>query len=205
MSNLERQQRGLLELIKQRGDSPDDPYLRTVANSRGLVMVRKIALWWRAFELEGRCHFTTRLLKRLGCFHAMVANYFDRNSTSPFVEELSLDFLRSLHVDGDRMIRAMSQFEYALLAVRAGSAEIYEVLWDRHPENRRQASGPRTRLAVPHVHCQRPARRDDVRLGIHPHWPWVRVAITIPTRVVFKMVMAASGHLAAAFNASRPA
>jgi len=97
-------------------------------------MVRKIALWWRAFALEAQCRFTTRLLKHLGCFDALIANYFDCNSTSPFVEELSLSFLGSLHSHGDRLIRAMSRFEYAVLAIRAGSANGYEILWDRNPD-----------------------------------------------------------------------
>jgi hypothetical protein len=134
MSALELQQRGLLELVKNRGRSLEDPYLRRVANSRELAMVRKIALWWRAFALEGQCRFTARLLKRLGCFDMLVASYFDRNPTSSFVEELSLGFLESLHDHGDRLIGAMSQFEHALLKARAGPADICEITWDRHPE-----------------------------------------------------------------------
>ena len=85
---------GLLALIKGRGAPPDDPYLQRVAGSRELAMVREIALWWRTFQLEAQCRFTSRLLKRLGSFQALVAAYFDNNATSPFVEELSLGFLR---------------------------------------------------------------------------------------------------------------
>jgi hypothetical protein len=134
MSALERQQRGLLELVKQRFSVPADPYLRRVAVSQELVLVRKIALWWRAYALEAQCCFTTRLLKHLGCFDALVANYFDHNATSPYIEELSLAFLGSLHDHGDRLIRTMSRFEYALLATRAGSAVTHEIVWDRHPD-----------------------------------------------------------------------
>src|SRR6478672_773667 len=93
MSNLERRQRGLLDLVKNRGGAPCDPYLQRVADSRGLAMVRKIALWWRAVSLEAQCRLTARLLKKIGCFDAQVASYFDRNATSAFVEELSLGFL----------------------------------------------------------------------------------------------------------------
>jgi hypothetical protein len=134
MSHLELQQRGLLELVKGRGSPPNDPYLQRVANSRELVMVRKIALWWRAYSLEAQCRLTSRLLKRLGCFEALVGNFFDNNATSPFIEELSLDFLRSLHMHDDRLVRAMSQFELAVLMVRAGTAEAYEIMWDRNPD-----------------------------------------------------------------------
>ena len=135
MTQLERYQRGLLDLIKRRGTPPCDPYLRSVAGSCGLEMVREIALWWRALQLEAQCHFTCRLLKRLNCFDALVRAYFEGNPTSPFVEEQSRDFLAWLgtHSD-DPLIRTTAEFEHALLEVAAGSVEIYEVLWDRHPE-----------------------------------------------------------------------
>src|SRR4029077_19610877 len=97
MNALERQQRGLLALLKNRGGIPDDPYLARVANSRELAMMRGITLWWRTLTLQMQCRFTPRLLKRLGCFDALVAGYFDRNAASPFVEELSAGFLTSLH------------------------------------------------------------------------------------------------------------
>lgn len=134
MSALELQQRGLLALIKCRDDAPDDPYLRQVAQSRGLAMMRSIALRWRAYDIQMQCPFTTRLLKRLGCFDALVSRYFDQNATSPFVEELSAGFLGSLQNHADPLIRATARFERALLAVRGGSAESYEIVWDRHPD-----------------------------------------------------------------------
>src|SRR2546430_17476346 len=58
MSSLERRQRGLLDLVKNRGSATGDPYLHRVANSRQLAMVRKIALWWRAVSLEAQCRLT---------------------------------------------------------------------------------------------------------------------------------------------------
>ena len=134
MSSLELHQRGLLNLVKNRGGAPGDPYLELVANSRELAVVRKIALWWRAFALEAQCRFTARLLKRLDCFDALVKHFFDQNATSPFIEELSADFLGSLCEHENRLIRAVSQFELAILKVRAGSADAYEIAWDRNPD-----------------------------------------------------------------------
>jgi hypothetical protein len=134
MSALELHQCGLLALVKNRGGPSDNPYLRRVANSRELAMVRQIALWWRAFAIGGRCRFTARLLKHLGCFDVLVASYFDHNPTSPFVEELCLGFLSSLNNHRNRLIRDMSRFEQALLTIRAGSYDTYEILWDRNPE-----------------------------------------------------------------------
>jgi len=139
MLTLEAHQRGLLDLVKKRGASPVDPYLRQVEGSPQLAMVREIALWWRVFALEAQCRFTSRLLKRLGIFHETVAFYFDNNPTSPFVEELSVDFLHSLGAHRDPLLRAVSQSERALLECKAGCGSAVEILWDRHPDRVFQA------------------------------------------------------------------
>jgi hypothetical protein len=134
VTELEAQQRGLLALIKGRSAPAEDGYLAQVTGSRELAMVREIALWWRAFQLEVKCPFSSRLLKRLGRFEALVAAYFDNNATSPFVEELSRDFLALLGVDEDPLVRIVSVFEHALLETRDGSSVVFEVVWDRHPD-----------------------------------------------------------------------
>jgi hypothetical protein len=139
MLTLEAHQRGLLDLVKKRGVSPVDPYLRQVEGSAQLAMVREIALWWRVFALEAQCRFTSRLLKRLGLFQETVAFYFDNNRTSPFVEELSVDFLRSLRAHPDWLLRAVSQSERAWLQCKAGRGNAMEILWDRHPDRVFQA------------------------------------------------------------------
>jgi hypothetical protein len=130
MIGLEAYQRGLLDLLKQRGPAPADAYLRRVADSRELAMLRGIAMWWRVFQLEAQCRFIARLLRRLGCFDESVLSYFNRNNTSPFVEELSRDFLRFLFTHPDPLVRSTSHFEYALSQVLTGSAERFEILWD---------------------------------------------------------------------------
>jgi hypothetical protein len=139
MMTLEAQQRGLLALIKNRGASPADPYLRQVQDSPQLAMVREIALWWRMFALEAQCRFTSRLLQRSGIFQKTVASYFDNHPTSPFVEELSADFLRSLHAHPDPLLRAVSQSERVLLQCKAGSNDTVEIIWNRHPDRVFQA------------------------------------------------------------------
>lgn len=134
MTSLEIQQRGLLDLIKCRGTPSDDPYLRLVASSRELAMVRKIAVWWRTFQIEAQCRLTSRLLKRQACFEELVADYFNKNVTSPFIEELSRGFLRSLGCHPDPLVRAVSQLEHAALNFQAGFPEAAEILWDRNPD-----------------------------------------------------------------------
>jgi hypothetical protein len=132
--NLEHHQRGLLDLVKGRGSPPPDPYLRSVAASEGLAIARGSALFWRAFQLETQCRYTARLLKQLESFDDLVGDYFDNNPTSPFIEELSRGFLRSLNAHEDVLVHAVSQFELAVLRVKDGSAEAFETLWDRHPD-----------------------------------------------------------------------
>jgi hypothetical protein len=47
MTQLELQQRGLLDLIKGRGSPSAEPYLMSVASSKGLCMIQEIAVWER--------------------------------------------------------------------------------------------------------------------------------------------------------------
>lgn len=134
MNSLKDQQLGLLDLVKRRRLHPVDPYLQSVAASPGLAVVRETALFWRAYQIESQCRFTTKLLKRLGLFDALVADYFDHNPASAFVEELSRDFLRALSRHDDPLVRAVSQFEAAVLETKSGSAEVFEIIWDRDPQ-----------------------------------------------------------------------
>jgi len=153
MIRLELYQRGLLDLLKKRGATPDDPYLRCVAKSQALVIVREIAVWWRVFQIETQCRFTSCLLKHLRCFNEVVTSYFNSNQTSPFVEELSRDFLSSLRTHDLQLIRTVAEFEYALLEVRAGCAEHFEIVWDRHPDLLFQALDKEDELPAPEAEC----------------------------------------------------
>jgi hypothetical protein len=134
MTQLERHQRGVLALIKNRAITLNDSYLELVAGSPGLAMLREIAIWWRALQLEAQCRFTSRLLKRLGRFDEMVLAYFNSNPSSPFIEELSRDFLDWLRNNRDPLIRAVSQFELAFIQARAGASNGFQIVWDRHPD-----------------------------------------------------------------------
>ena len=134
MTTLEGYQRGLLDLVKLRGTTPSDPYLRAVANSRGIVVVREIAVWWRAFQIASACPLVSRLLRHYGCFDATVTEYFANNRTSPFVEELTDHFLAFLDGHANPFLRSIAAFERALLWVRAGSREAYEIYFDRNPD-----------------------------------------------------------------------
>jgi hypothetical protein len=154
MNQLEAQQRGLLDLIKGRGPTPDDPYLQMVEGSRELAMMREIAIWWRKYQLEAQCRLTSRLLKRLNCFEGLVTTYFNNHATSPFVEELSHGFLNFLNGHDDGLVRTVARFEDALLQIRSGSAATFEVLWDRHPDHVFLALENGSELPAPENDCQ---------------------------------------------------
>jgi hypothetical protein len=134
VTRLKEHQRVMLDLIKRRADPPPDPYYGRLAASRDLVTVRTAALYWLAFQLENRCQLTTTLLKRLGRFDDVVSTFFCQHRTSPHVEARSDGFLVWLQADTDPVVRAVSQFEVAVLHVKAGCHELHEVLWDRHPD-----------------------------------------------------------------------
>jgi len=65
MLSLEDYQRGMLTLIKGRAAPPRSVYFQQVAASRGPVIVREIALFWRTFEIGIQGRMTWRLLTRL--------------------------------------------------------------------------------------------------------------------------------------------
>ena len=135
MITLETYQRGLLDLVKNRCTIETDPYLVEVANSRGIEVVREIALWWRAFQIGSQCPLVSLVLKRQACFDRTIADYFENNRTSPFVEELTADFLKFLGARSDPFLSSVAAFERALLRVRGGSEEAYEVEFDRNPDS----------------------------------------------------------------------
>jgi len=135
MTTLETYQRGLLDLVKSRGGPPTDPYLRRVAGGAEIAVVREIAIWWRTFQIESQCPLVSRVLKHYGCFNQTVTQYFDANRTSPFVEELTHQFLASLCEHNDLFLRSVSRFEQALLRARAGPEETQVILFDRNPES----------------------------------------------------------------------
>jgi hypothetical protein len=134
MTTLETYQRGLLDLVKSRGAPPTDPYLSRVASSLGIVVVREIAVWWRAFQISAQCPLVSRVLKHDGLFEETIEQYFSGHRTSPFVEELTDDFLRFLSKQVDPFLRSVAEFERALLSARDGSAAVQEMHFDRNPD-----------------------------------------------------------------------
>src|SRR5271166_3262233 len=113
MTSLPTQQRRLLKLIKGRThDCIDDPYLSAVAHSRELAVIREIAVWWRAYQIQTCCPLTSKLLQRLDKFDRTVELFFSNTATSPFVEQLSADFLQYLLNDAHPLVPELASFEF---------------------------------------------------------------------------------------------
>jgi hypothetical protein len=134
MHDLERQQRGLLALLKGQGLQREDPYLSRVAESAGLPLLQKIARWWIAVSIEAQCRYTSRLLKRTGDFECAVEKLYARRGAMPFIEELGFEFLRQMIEHEDVLVRSVAAFERAALLGQYGRDGTCEILWDRHPE-----------------------------------------------------------------------
>src|SRR5690349_132397 len=116
MISLAEHQAVIRDLIKGRlKNRPDDPYLTEVAESRGLAMIREIALWWRSFSMESYCVWTSKLLKVRGCFDEYVYQYFSYKNVSPFIETAGEEFLEFVSEDPDPLISSMARFELALI------------------------------------------------------------------------------------------
>lgn len=128
-------QRQLRDLIKHayHPTADEHPYIRSVAESPGLIMVQDIILWWRAFLLEQYCRLTARALKERQCFEETVDAFTRARKLPPFVEELGEEFLREMQYHPDNLLASVAQFEYALLCVKRGSEISYVVHWDYEP------------------------------------------------------------------------
>ncbi|MBZ5561897.1 MAG: hypothetical protein LAP13_05695 [Acidobacteriia bacterium] len=135
MTSLEQQQRALLALIKKRSLPREDcdEYLRHVGASDELGLVREIALWWRALGIERNCPLTAKLLRKIGRFEPAVESFYCRHATSPYMEEMAVQFLEAMSVDSDPLMRAMAAFELAMARVAQGDPREFVIEWDRDP------------------------------------------------------------------------
>ena len=138
MLTPEQQQRSLLAIIRGRSVDGDavthsDPWLEEVQDSSGLKMIHTIALWWQRFQIEWQCRYTSRLMKRLGCFESYLADHFRKHPTPPSIEELTAQFLSSLQRHDDPLLRAVASLELACIRSSAAPSRATTIFWDRNP------------------------------------------------------------------------
>jgi hypothetical protein len=140
MSTLAEYQRTMLALIKGRAvplqtmPMRTDQHLLELAHSRGLGLLREVAVWWRGFAVESACPWTARLLKKLGSFQSCVEAFYRGENVSPYVEKAGEQFLFKMSASREPLAHAMARLELALMRVRQGSGDEYLVEWDRNPE-----------------------------------------------------------------------
>ena|SRR5215472_5123186 len=135
MQTLAEYQKNMLALLKGRPMPViPDQHLAELAKSRGLGLLREIAVWWRGFAVESACPWTARLLKKLGNFEPSVEAFYRGQNVSPYVEKAAEQFLFVMSASLDPLVFAMARLELALMRVRQDSADQYLVEWDRNPE-----------------------------------------------------------------------
>jgi len=147
MLTLLDRQRKLLEILRGRpaeaetsasnqiGDAAEsDPWLAAVGRSPGLRILRQTALWWQRFQIESSCRYTSRLMKRLGCFESYLTAHFAAHPAPPAIEELTAQFLTSLAEHENPLLRAVAQFELFCVAPPQAPPRAATIDWDRDPE-----------------------------------------------------------------------
>lgn len=134
MTDLERQQRSLLALLKKRPlQSDGDEYLGRVAASEELCLLREIAVWWRKLGIERNCPHTTLLLKRIGRFEDAVETFYCQHATSPYAEAMAAQFTELVSTDPDALVCSVARFELAVLRASMGDTCDFVIEWDRDP------------------------------------------------------------------------
>ena len=122
--------------MKSHGKPPTDPYLFEVASSRGIVMVRAIAIWSRASQIASQCPLVSRALKHRGCLEQTIGPRLSLKSSQIISWPYSASTL--LH-----LFAPVAEFERALLSTRAGSEETCDLRNLLRPEPRPGIRGSR--------------------------------------------------------------
>jgi len=150
MLNVARQSNGLLAIRTQpltdRRSSRDvthrDQNQRSVdhdSRPQSLSKSHSVSLWWRRMQIERRCRYTARLLKRLNCFHDFANAYLRMHPAPHSVDEMCAHFLASLKNHRHPVLRAVAALELACMwpvdpfAPFGARPRITTIYWDRNP------------------------------------------------------------------------
>jgi hypothetical protein len=134
--DLVSHQRKLLGLIKSthEGSNDEDSYIREVARTKNLEVIREIAAWWRTLNIERYCVLTTSLLKNWGIFERTVEEFAKNRETSRFIECLGTQFLEEMGRHQNHLISSVARFELALIRVKGGDTNKHVVDWQHDPD-----------------------------------------------------------------------
>jgi hypothetical protein len=131
--NLARQQTALLSLLKTGHTDDCDPYIKAVADSEHLAMLREIILAWRFFDIQRHCRLTTSLLKKRGSFEGAVKAFATTPNLSPFPDKLVEVFLQQMSEHADPLVSCVARFELFLTKVKLGDLGEYTIDWPADP------------------------------------------------------------------------
>jgi hypothetical protein len=133
--NLADHQRKLLSLFRcsYEESEADDVYIRRVAQSKDLEEARKNIFMWRVYVLERTCILTFTLLKRRNLLEAALSAFIAGHNISPFRETQAPAFLEVLGAHPDSLVASVARFELALMKVRLGDPNSYEIPWNVEP------------------------------------------------------------------------
>jgi hypothetical protein len=133
---LQQLQNNLFDIIKSRS-SPSIKtceYLQQVNASYNLLLIRKVALWWRKFQIENFCRLTSSYLKSHNKFDVEVWNFYRNVNHSPFREVVGFQFLDfEIKENADDLLKSIAQFESAIIKLKSGKKIQSTIMWNYEP------------------------------------------------------------------------
>lgn len=134
--NLKAYQLNIRQLLKgeRSPNFKEGSYFQALSQSDELAIVKEIALWWRAFQMEQNCPLSSGLLKQRQEYNQAIEAFYSNNNVSPYVEAAARQFLQFLEEwSKEDIVRIMITFEKAYINVKMGSNETYTFYWNTNP------------------------------------------------------------------------
>jgi len=142
MVTLEVQQTGLLTVLL-RWPIPLGPDLDSATQvqpntrSHAKRAFDRIACWYLRYQIQRQCRYTSRIMKRLGCFESHLEAQLRQHPKPPTIERLRLQFLASLQNHQHPVLRAVARLDLARIALDCAepvdTAAPTTIYWDRNP------------------------------------------------------------------------
>jgi hypothetical protein len=133
--NLQHLQTDICALIKSRPViNTDDEYISSINSSKHLVLVKKIALWWRKIQIENSCRLTAALLKSKNEFDIALSNFLKDEKYSAFREEVYIQFLQYIiSTNNDALTLCVAEFELSLIQLKLNQPVQKAIIWNYEP------------------------------------------------------------------------
>ncbi len=134
---LEQLQTNIFSIIKSgntHSDLFDVDYFDKVAAGKNLLLIRKIAIWWRKTQVENYCRLTSNLLKATDNFESHLSAFFGKRNYSSFREEVGQQFLEYIiSEEKDPIISPVAAFELAIIQLSSGINIESKIIWYYEP------------------------------------------------------------------------